>query len=1497
MLILYYSALRSIYYSARPLPYRPLAICLFIYSIAMPGPSSPGTKKKAQLAKEKQRRERSESPMRRPPSKDYRPDADSIIWTLPENVTEPEKHWWDQFVGQGKSFDKHRGPRGSHNGARAWTRGMFCTKWWSHFYPQYPDVSDEDKVYYFANMKIGQQIYSYLDNTTRREDTTSAAQSSGNTVATKPSFKLPRLKRKVLAHDQWRRSNIGVYRARIDKYTTEFGEPNFGRRRALSSAEFQELPEADKAKWQKKADNALKEAREAAKLVDPKARAEFMKAYLKEFRWMLEDLEQIAGVKMCALILHETSEGKYRITRELSDGIKDFGKSPALVSAMGAFQKWYQDTANTTVDNPVPLPAVYPDYSNNYIPLLPDFAGISLDPARHLMRTYINAIFRFQGAVGKVMWKEIKDALDYWLDPALLPAAFDDPSHLPLPVVLVWLDFFHQSQCQEGDVPMARRFHFRRVPAGLKPIDKSDSQETAREEGLYKGKKSIILVFDQPVTRCHHPGGMNYSEDSLKYAEFLNTGLTEPDLDGIDLPDEWMSLPILGTDTPEPLIPEAVEKHTLDLANRLPEAQTRLATRLLQALDEHEAHLPATHPQGVYQCDEPPPKLIPPTPDSDSWPTSMWPHSDYFKHPSKAAYEGTVAQYETWLEHIAKVLVHELSGTLYGGKNGIVCVVRSLIQLLFTFSAVRGDFDPPEPIPEDYNTTRFPINQWPLLLEWIEDWITAIETSTAILRKTSSERRKGLAALRSTTDDDELTSYDRVPVFPSPPSPVCVNSVDPTSPAESSQAPVTKKPTIKKRVALKSSVPKRKDKGPALGSDKEPEASAESEDEKHSREIDFEELDRTSQDEMSDEDHGSNIGGELDDHFQPGDLLGIRAKYNYDVNLPQQACVPNRVPAGYSPTDFVFGKFTDLPELIPLRVTTPEGVVKLILAFKVEAKRVKDQCIEDEKHSREIDFEELDRTSQDEMSDEDHGSNIGGELDDHFQPGDLLGIRAKYNYDVNLPQQAVRGTGSITLSSYAGYSPTDFVFGKFTDLPELIPSRVTTPEGVVKLILAFKVEAKRVKDQCIKFGADNPIRAPRRPNELRRQWILASQQWAPAQFQPVFQWLFTVREVWMRAQALAPLVFSQVTAIGYVLREGLQFHTIADNIIRKGVFSDPLVSRDYLQELVRESKVLTIELQWILECLLDWNTFSSHHYNEMKGAFIRDRPPRTLTETAALCQATLEFRDQAVELRKTMCQNLAKLWRDQLKDYKSPQNEELPGFFFSFGAPDIQGIESVSLRSNLAHLQDVLAASTVQDEVLEISLAPVASTSIPSDNPPPSTHSAAAVTTTAPHTSPAPVAPSPAQVITKTTTPTAETPPSIAEAATETAETTGTPRPRPRPKIPLPPSTGPAEELTANPQQLSGTQGSAEVPGIEPETTDLGVKRKRGPNSPKAPTRASTRKRVQTRTQDSTQASVEAQETTAVGAPTPRTTRSQRKVQNTGSVPETVARSLRPRKK
>ncbi|KAG8747586.1 hypothetical protein FRC11_012283 [Ceratobasidium sp. 423] len=107
-----------------------------------------------------------------------------------------------------------------------------------------------------------------------------------------------------------------------------------------------------------------------------------------------------------------------------------------------------------------------------------------------------------------------------------------------------------------------------------------------------------------------------------------------------------------------------------------------------------------------------------------------------------------------------------------------------------------------------------------------------------------------------------------------------------------------------------------------------------------------------------------------------------------------------------------------------------------------------------------MNFKELDRTSQDDMSDQDVSSNFSPEPDDQFLLNDPLGLHAKYDYSPKLAQKSITGTGSVTTSSYAKYSQTDYPFGKFADLPKPILSRITTPETVTKLLTAFELEAQ-----------------------------------------------------------------------------------------------------------------------------------------------------------------------------------------------------------------------------------------------------------------------------------------------------------------------------------------------------------------------------------------------------------------------------------------------------
>lgn len=157
-------------------------------------------------------------------------------------------------------------------------------------------------------------------------------------------------------------------------------------------------------------------------------------------------------------------------------------------------------------------------------------------------------------------------------------------------------------------------------------------------------------------------------------------------------------------------------------------------------------------------------------------------------------------------------------------------------------SAVRGDFTPSKEPPANYDLTQLPINEWPRLLQWIDSWTLSINDSTAILRKTSDERRKGLDGL------DWLHA-----AILQEPSAVGTHgsSLSPTSPHE----PTTRKSRNrtdckgKRRASLTL-----EDEGSAVD--------GESQGNSEEGEVDYECLDQTPQDESSDDElYNSYHGG------------------------------------------------------------------------------------------------------------------------------------------------------------------------------------------------------------------------------------------------------------------------------------------------------------------------------------------------------------------------------------------------------------------------------------------------------------------------------------------------------------------------------------------------------------------------------------------------------------------------------------------------------------
>lgn len=194
------------------------------------------------------------------------------------------------------------------------------------------------------------------------------------------------------------------------------------------------------------------------------------------------------------------------------------------------------------------------------------------------------------GGVGKVPWEEISHNVKKWVDPERMPtdAVWKDPSSLSLAEVLVWLVFF--IGCQDGSIPADQQFQFRHVLAGLRPIAPGLTQEASRKCVRRNNKETWVLNFEDTVTHCHHPDSMSYPESSLAYAEFLATSNCSADPSTPPRPD---GLPC-GDGAPTILFNGDAKATILEYTDQLPEDVCNLVKDLLEVVNSHQCHYPAS---------------------------------------------------------------------------------------------------------------------------------------------------------------------------------------------------------------------------------------------------------------------------------------------------------------------------------------------------------------------------------------------------------------------------------------------------------------------------------------------------------------------------------------------------------------------------------------------------------------------------------------------------------------------------------------------------------------------------------------------------------------------------------------------------------------------------------------------------------------------------------------------------------------------------------------
>ncbi|KDN33715.1 hypothetical protein RSAG8_13195, partial [Rhizoctonia solani AG-8 WAC10335] len=492
----------------------------------------------------------------------------------------------------------------------------------------------------------------------------------------------------------------------------------------------------------------------------------------------------------------------------------------------------------------------------------------------------------------------------------------EEPSNLAKKMVLIWLSFFMASITRA--VPPEERFQFLRIFAGSTPIHPSESQETGREVVERDGKVITVLVFENEVKKCHRVGGMTYKQAAIDFANHVAFGSTHMNATSAP-PAHWLSLPTAGPNGPTVAISEEELGHLTSLASDLPEtAKTRVLT-LIEAINAYQEHLPAMHPFGIWLCEDGIPLVFARTPQEASRPwTIFWLPPDYFLPPGQGQPEGTLYFFEVCQDELLKgdMILHKPSKTFYGGYTGVVSMARALIQIYLNCLAVRGDFQPPEPVPVGYDISRFNVQELGRIAGWVDNWSSIIKRHTEILSETSAERKSGWAhagvrSISKDSDDGNSGSSDsdsegfgpntnRAPIS------LCSASTSsisgPLQPVAGPSKPVAA-PTKPVAGRSKPSQPPQPVPGPSkLSKGKQRETPSQfaslDETEDEGSGTDYDVLDVTSQDDKSSDEEEWNRFNERfldDDTFSPDDSIGLLERYGWNTKVDtvfHAACEP-----------------------------------------------------------------------------------------------------------------------------------------------------------------------------------------------------------------------------------------------------------------------------------------------------------------------------------------------------------------------------------------------------------------------------------------------------------------------------------------------------------------------------------------------------------------------------------------------------------------------------
>ncbi|KAG8719735.1 hypothetical protein FRC09_010685 [Ceratobasidium sp. 395] len=657
----------------------------------------------------------------------------SALAGLPTSLTDEHKLFWNDYTGE--RFRSHIGPRGKKNeNGKTYARRIFIEDFCDKFYPSL-STADREK---FEADKLGKQVYIFLTNNTARNR------------EFKPKTEI--VKQRIYGYDVWRQENREAFDEALHNYQAEYPNwvSNVGTRRSLTIEFFRRLSEDDQQKYQKMAKERLATIHSLHNL-SGENRMLYVENFMKQLHAMFKQGDACAGIKANAQVLYVDDTGNYHITTIVTESMGDLEDAPEVDRLVQRMKDWVKDTAGKNIDTESG-PTVYPDYDHDMYPLVPVVTGLKVVDLQKILRLQFSMLWAWQGGYGRFPWDLVGGDLDSWIPSNRRPtgAILGDPTSLRLASLAAWLEYFQDSQ--SGKIPLDHRLQFSKVFAGLSPIDPNISQESSRrlEHVPQHNKESWVLEFSDTVTRCHAPGGVEYPEPSIAYARLLKrnelTALAAAQrAAALTKPDYFLDLPT-GDQSPSALIDGQEKALIFKWAESLKEDDRALVIELVDSINEHQAHSPASTPCGIwfegYATNMP--ALFPSSPDSLV--EGLQFTIPFWLKIGSSSDSGLTSRFlflrlcleDTLSSHHIR---HGPSGTLIGGHNGPVWHVRAHILTIFTFAAINGDMAPPCDPPADFDVTPFTPEDQTRMFGLARSLVEALKASTATLALTSAERR------------------------------------------------------------------------------------------------------------------------------------------------------------------------------------------------------------------------------------------------------------------------------------------------------------------------------------------------------------------------------------------------------------------------------------------------------------------------------------------------------------------------------------------------------------------------------------------------------------------------------------------------------------------------------------------------------------------------------------------------------------------------------------